>query len=366
MVTCPRLASTGHRQVIHLPISTFQRILLTILPSTAHHFLAGLTTGCLSASLLQPADLLKTRLQQARSTKLLPTLKAILAGPNAFRSLWRGTAPSVIRTGFGSALYFTSLNYLRTQVATRNALTTSRLGAVAHGEAGASPASGSSPSSTLPRLTNTANLSTGAIARASAGFIMMPVTVIKVRYESSLYHYTSLLSASRAIFATEGLKGFFSGFGATAVRDAPYAGLYVVFYEQCKSRFSIFLDKPSSLGLETLAADGRRTGTENENENEKKMSTSKSMGVNFMSGIAAAVMATAITNPFDAVKTRLQLMPGRYGNMIRAGRMMVREEGVRSLFDGLGLRVGRKAVSSALAWTGYEELVRRMEGRIVG
>ena len=54
----------------------------------------------------------------------------------------------------------------------------------------------------------------------------MPVTVIKVRYESDLYNYKSISSASRSIFAQEGLKGFFSGFGATAVRDAPYAGLY--------------------------------------------------------------------------------------------------------------------------------------------
>jgi len=38
-------------------------------------------------------------------------------------------------------------------------------------------------------------------------------------------------------------------------------------------------------------------------------------------------------------------------------------EGVRSLFDGLGLRMGRKAISSALAWTVYEELIRRAEVR---
>ena len=42
---------------------------------------------------------------------------------------------------------------------------------------------------------------------------------------------------------------------------------------------------------------------------------------------------------------------------------MVREEGVRCLFDGLGLRMGRKALSSALAWTLYEELIRRAEGK---
>jgi hypothetical protein len=30
-----------------------------------------------------------------------------------------------------------------------------------------------------------------------------------------------------------------AGFGATAARDAPYAGLYVLFYEQLKRRFAL-------------------------------------------------------------------------------------------------------------------------------
>ena len=40
---------------------------------------------------------------------------------------------------------------------------------------------------------------------------------------------------------------------------------------------------------------------------------------------------------------------------------MLREEGIRSMFQGLGLRMGRKALSSALAWTLYEEMVRKAE-----
>ena len=34
---------------------------------------------------------------------------------------------------------------------------------------------------------------------------------------------------------------------------------------------------------------------------------------------------------------------------------------IRSFFDGLGLRMSRKALSSALAWTVYEELIGRAE-----
>ena len=166
---------------------------------------------------------------------------------------------------------------------------------------------------------------------------MMPVTVLKVRYESDYYAYRSLVSAGRDIVRTEGIRGLFSGFGATAARDAPYAGLYVLFYEQLKRRLA---------GLANSSAD------------QQPM---KSSSINFVSGGLAAGLATAITNPFDAVKTRLQLMPGRYGNMMRAARLMVQEDGVRSLFGGLGLRITRKALSSALAWTVYEELILRAE-----
>ena len=72
----------------------------------AFHFLAGLSSGVTSAFLLQPADLLKTRVQQSRTASLNTVLREILNGPNPVKALWRGTLPSVVRTGTGSALYF--------------------------------------------------------------------------------------------------------------------------------------------------------------------------------------------------------------------------------------------------------------------
>lgn len=210
-------------------------------------------------------------------------------------------------------------------------------------------AKGLGGSSALPKLSNTANLLTGAVARAAAGFAMMPITVIKVRYESSLYSYRTLYGASKDILAHEGIRGFFAGFGATAVRDAPYAGLYVLFYEAGKREMGAAWARFND--SETTGLDLKSSGS--------------AAGINFISGVIAAGTATAITNPFDAIKTRLQLMPQRYGNMVRGARMMLREEGVRSLFDGLALRMTRKAVSSALAWTVYEEIIRRAEIRWV-
>jgi solute carrier family 25, member 38 len=297
------------------------------------HFAAGLASGVSSAVLLQPADLLKTRVQQSRSSALLPVLRSILSGPHPVTSLWRGTVPSALRTGFGSALYFTSLHTLRQLVANN----TSK----------GIPTTISAGSSVLPKLSSTQNMLTGASARVFAGLILMPVTVIKVRYESDLYNYKSIFSASSNIYRTEGIRGFFTGFGATAVRDAPYAGLYVVFYEASKS----FIFRWSS---STSAAAG---------SDSKPILSNPA--INAASGVFAGITATTLTNPFDAVKTRLQLLPQKYGNMLKAITLMLKEDGIKSFFDGLGLRMGRKAISSALAWTVYEELIGRAEAWVV-
>ncbi|KAL2266577.1 hypothetical protein VTJ83DRAFT_5929 [Remersonia thermophila] len=310
----------------------------TALSKSTFHFVAGLGSGVFTAALLQPFDLLKTRVQQSGTNSLSATIADIWAAPRVLPALWRGTVPSALRTGFGSAIYFTSLNAIRQTAARLSPAPASR-------SAGPRPASSSS---SLPKLSNTSNLVAGAVARSFAGFILMPLTVIKVRYESTLYSYTSLASAAKDILAKEGVRGFFSGYGATALRDAPYAGLYVLFYEQSKKRLSALFpaaDAADAPSPQTAAA----------------MATPHAATVNFTSGILAGGLCSAVSNPFDAVKTRLQLQPARYRNMWHGAGRLVREEGLRALWDGLALRMARKALSSALAWTAYEELVRRAE-----
>jgi solute carrier family 25 protein 38 len=278
--------------------------------------------------LLQPIDLLKTRVQQSNSQSIRTTVREISNSPNVLRSFWRGTAPSMLRTGMGSATYFTTLNAIR-QYALRHSTITS-------------PKNTTYTSSTLPKLSNTANMVSGALARVSAAFLVMPLTVIKVRYESNLYSYTSIAGGARDIFRTGGIRGFFAGYGATAARDAPSAGLYVLFYEQFKKRLSSLQAQRSV--SESLA-----------------MGPSMAATINFSSGALASATCSFITNPFDAIKTRIQLQPQRYKNILYAARKIVVEDGVRALYDGLSLRLTRKAIGSALSWMLYEELIRRAE-----
>jgi solute carrier family 25 protein 38 len=181
------------------------------------------------------------------------------------------------------------------------------------------------------------NLVTGAVTRLFVGFITMPITVLKVRYESTMYRYDSLIGAMKCINETEGIRGFFRGFTATCMRDAPYAGLYVLFYEQSKVMIPKFLPH---------RPDGSNFGT-----------TTAAM-INSFSAFGAAALATTITGPFDTIKTRMQLQPKRFTSFFQAGCRIVREEGGVRLFDGLSLRLTRKAFSAGIAWGIYEEIIK--------
>lgn len=296
------------------------------------HLAAGSTGGLLSSALLQPFDVIKTRVQQGRHGRLIDVFQATLGRGQERRltNLWRGTLPSVLRSSVGSGLYFFTLNEMRTFLARHDVMTLPR----------AEHRSGSR----LPALSGQANLVTGAAARALVGFITMPVTVVKVRYESDLYNYTSIRNAARHIYANHGLRGFFYGAGATAIRDAPHAGLYVYTYELSKSYLSSLLIPPA-------------TGAPDSGDEARVVSPLRATVVNFASGLTAGTAATVLTNPFDVMRTRLQLRPAQYRNFLHCAAVLARTEGPRAFLDGVVLRVARKSVSSALTWTLYEYLL---------
>lgn len=290
-----------------------------------NHLFAGSFGGLIASGLLQPFDVIKTRVQQGQHGTLRSVIRQTVGSGSDRRivKLWRGTLPSILRSSLGSGLYFFTLNEMRQHLSS-------------------SPSSGGG-SSKLPVLSGQMNLLTGATARAAVGFLMMPITIIKVRYESDLYAYRSMIHAASQIFKSHGAKGFFYGWGATAIRDAPYAGLYVYVYESSKAQLSTLFLPPSPTPDDV-----------NDKGNDKRMTPLTSLTINFTSGLAAGFGATLLTNPFDVMRTRMQLRPNLYQNFWVAGKRLYLEEGPRSFLDGVGLRIARKSISSAFTWSLYE------------
>lgn len=53
--------------------------------------------------------------------------------------------------------------------------------------------------------------------------------------QSGRFGYGSVFGALKNIYQTEGARGMFSGLTATLLRDAPFSGIYLMFYTQTKN-----------------------------------------------------------------------------------------------------------------------------------
>lgn len=243
--------------------------------------------------------------------------------------LWRGTSASLVRNVPGIALYMTGLSYVRAMLATSPYFSGVKNNPL-------SPAT--KHSSVLPTLTSQGNLLAGATTRVGVGFLLNPFTVLKARYESNMYSYPSLTSAFATI-ARSGPSELFRGFYASALRDAPYAGLFVVCYEKIKREASLFAPPTSSF---------------------------LSTGVHSFSAALAGAIATMATHPFDVIKTKIQVRnEERYQGFVQTTRTIWQQRGFTGFFDGASLRLSRKVASSAIGWAVYEGILIFMKTQSV-
>ncbi|KAF8335013.1 solute carrier family 25 member 38, partial [Cantharellus anzutake] len=287
----------------------------------------GAVSGLVSATALQPLDLLKTRIQQKGTTKkrvnalsrVHPIFRFItstvqnIVRKDGFLALWRGTAPTITRNVPGVALYFYALQNIRSAIAIIPPLNERNRPNV----------------STLPKASHGGNLLAGAMSRTIVGLVLNPITVIKARFESDRYAYRSMMEGFRALRQSPG--GLTQGLLASALRDAPYAGLFVMSYEFLKEQ------NGKSIPMHWV--------------------TRKPEYTCHLSGGCAALFATTITHPFDVIKTNMQVNPARFPSLTRSGLSLAKDRGIIGCFDGMLLRVVKKVLSSVIAWTVYESLL---------
>ncbi|KAH8106345.1 solute carrier family 25 member 38, partial [Cristinia sonorae] len=288
---------------------------------------SGAVSGLASSVCLQPFDLLKTRVQQwdviqNGAEKPLKIAVNILRTDGPL-GLWRGTTATMLRNVPGVAVYFTGLNYVRTVMAT------SRYFAATWTQ----DRSDNKHHSTLPKLTSQGNLLAGATTRTAVGVLLNPFTILKARYESSLYSYNSLSQAFIPLIRA-GPSQYLRGALPSALRDAPYAGLFVVVYERIKH--DVGFVRPESTAA---------------------MSTAHSL-----SAASAGAVAVLLTHPFDVVKTKMQVRhEARYTGLLQTISTIHRQRGFVGFFDGTVLRMSRKVLSSAIGWAVYEGILIVMQ-----
>eukprot|EP01065_Artemidia_motanka_P034970 TRINITY_DN42947_c0_g1_i1.p2 TRINITY_DN42947_c0_g1~~TRINITY_DN42947_c0_g1_i1.p2 ORF type:complete len:303 (+),score=85.52 TRINITY_DN42947_c0_g1_i1:68-976(+) len=162
-----------------------------------------------------------------------------------------------------------------------------------------------------------------------------PVDVVKIRMqidgeaakrEGRPRRYTGMTSGMSAIFKAEGMRGLYKGIGASLCREASYSGIRFGAYETFKELFGAKDPKNTPL-WKKLAA-----------------------------GASAGAFGSAIANPCDLVKIRMQsdVEGTRYRNVFSAWGDIVRAEGVRGLYVGVAQTVQRAFVLGGCQAPAYD------------
>ena len=187
----------------------------------------------------------------------------------------------------------------------------------------------------------------GALAGVTATSATYPLDLLRTRFaaQGPTKVYSSLVSSIRTIHSCEGLPGFFQGLGAGLAQIVPYMGLFFSAYETLR---------PPLAQLELPLGSGAAAA-----------------------GVLASVIAKTGVFPLDLIRKRLQVQgPARErlaGGMVpvydkglwRVGRDIVKKEGWRGLYRGLGVGLLKAAPASAVTMWTYERAMKELKGRRV-
>lgn len=172
------------------------------------------------------------------------------------------------------------------------------------------------------------HFSTSAAAVAVATSFTHPLDVLKVRLQMQLAGQRGRLIGMGETFArivkVEGPSALYSGLAPALARSVLYGGLRLSLYEPSKYVCDLMFD-------------------------------STNIFVKIASGAFSGAVATALTNPAEVLKVRLQMNANCSKGIIKEVQQMVGQHGMSSLWKGIGPAMARASTLTASQLATYDE-----------
>lgn len=302
------LAEAQRQQQASVDVS---RSFLIQVAESAYRFALGSIAGAVGATAVYPIDLVKTRMQNQRSTgsfvgelmykNSFDCFKKVLRYEGFF-GLYRGLLPQLLGVAPEKAIKLTVNDFVRDKFRIKD---------------------GSVPFA--------AEIMAGGCAGGSQVIFTNPLEIVKIRLQVAGEITTGPRVSALTVLRDLGFFGLYKGAKACFLRDIPFSAIYFPCYAHLKSSFA--------------------------NEDGQV-----SPGYLLLAGAIAGMPAASLVTPADVIKTRLQVAARAgqttYTGVIDCFRKILREEGQRALWKGAGARVFRSSPQFGVTLLTYELLQR--------
>ncbi|KAI0003749.1 mitochondrial inner membrane protein [Russula compacta] len=312
----PRWRAPGDIEsaAVETTAGTTASTILSNLAQSAYNFVQGGFAGAFGATIVYPIDLVKTRMQNQRSTivgQLLyknswDCVKKVLRN-EGFLGFYRGLGPQLIGVAPEKAIKLTVNDLVR--------------GRATDPETG--------------RISPFWEVVAGGSAGGCQVIFTNPLEIVKIRLQvqgEAAKAEGAMPRGAIHIIRQLGLVGLYRGAAACLLRDIPFSAIYFPAYSHLKR--DVF----------------------HEGYHGKKLSFFETLSSAAIAGMPAAYLTT----PADVVKTRLQVEARKgqttYKGVIDAFTKIYREEGFKALFKGGPARIIRSSPQFGFTLVAYEYL----------
>ncbi|KAJ6936457.1 solute carrier family 25 member 44-like isoform X1 [Populus alba x Populus x berolinensis] len=273
----------------------------------------GLTVG------LYPVSVIKTRLQVATRDTVEKSASSVIRG-----ILKTDGVPGLYR-GFGTVI----TGAVPARIIFLTALETTKVTAFKMVE----PFNFSEPTQAA-----LANGIAGMAASLCSQAVFVPIDLISqklmVQGYSGHEKYNGGLDVARKIIRTDGIRGFYRGFGLSVMTYSPSSAVWWASYGSSQRIIWRNTDSGYRQTRSTVRLLGQGTDSE-----EAAPSKSTIMLVQATGGIIAGATASCITTPLDTIKTRLQVMGHeRRSSARQVVKNLIKDDGWTGFYRGLGPR----------------------------
>ncbi|CAG0896587.1 unnamed protein product [Darwinula stevensoni] len=284
-------------------------IMIEILES-AYRFTLGSFAGAVGATAVYPIDLVKTRLQNQRSTSFIGELmyknswdccQKVLRHEGFF-GLYRGLLPQIVGVAPEKAIKLTVNDLVRDKF---------------------TDASGKIPLY--------GEIIAGGCAGGSQVIFTNPLEIVKIRLQVAGEIASTAKTRAWTVIQDLGFFGLYKGSRACFLRDIPFSAIYFPVYAHTKR---LMADESGYNSPITL----------------------------LIAGAIGGVPAASLVTPADVIKTRLQVAARKgqttYSGIIDAAKKIYVEEGFRAFWKGTAARVFRSSPQFGVTLLTYEVLQR--------
>ncbi|KAJ5263676.1 hypothetical protein N7478_011281 [Penicillium angulare] len=285
---------------------------------SAHHFALGSIAGAFGAFMVYPIDLVKTRLQNQRSTRpgerlynnSIDCAKKVIRN-EGFTGLYSGVIPQLIGVAPEKAIKLTVNDLARGYFTDKD----------------------------TSKIKWPAEVISGGTAGACQVVFTNPLEIVKIRLQVQGEVAKNVEGAPRRsalwIVKNLGLVGLYKGASACLLRDVPFSAIYFPTYAHLKS--DLFGETSTNkLGVIQLLT----------------------------AGAIAGMPAAYLTTPCDVIKTRLQVEARKgdtkYTGLRHCATTVWKEEGLKAFFKGGPARIMRSSPQFGFTLAAYEVLQKAL------